>query len=82
MPAARPRNEAAMPQQPTPSPTSIATELKWLALFLGIFVVLTWPVLEFFVGRAHFNDKIAITLCALFSGLIWIAIRAANTRRA
>ena len=71
-----------MPQQPTQSPTSIATELKWLALFLTIFFFLTWLVLKFFVGPAHFNIMIAIMLCALLSAFIWIAIRAANTRRA
>jgi hypothetical protein len=62
--------------------SSIGRELLWLALFLAIFIIMTWLVLEFFIGRAHFNDKIAIMLCALFSGLIWIAIRAAVTRRA
>ncbi|HEY5257623.1 MAG TPA: hypothetical protein VIJ12_04515 [Candidatus Baltobacteraceae bacterium] len=63
-------------------PTSVGGELLWLLAFLAIFFVLTFLVLKFFVAYQHFNDRIAIMLCAIVSGLIWIALRAANARRA
>jgi hypothetical protein len=62
--------------------SSAGRELLWLVAFLAIFITMTYLVLKFFVGPAHFNDKIAIMLCAIFAALIWIAIRAANARRA
>ncbi len=61
-------------------PSSIATEIGWLAYFLTVFVAAVYVLVRTLVPH-HFNDKIAIALAALFSGLIMIATRAWFTRR-
>jgi hypothetical protein len=60
--------------------SSVATEIGWLAYFLTVFVAAVYLLVRTLVPH-HFNDKIAIALAALFSGLIMIATRAWHTRR-
>jgi lipopolysaccharide export LptBFGC system permease protein LptF len=60
--------------------SSVATEIGWLAYFLTVFVAAVYLLVRTLVPH-HFNDKIAIALAALFSGLIMIATRAWLTRR-
>jgi hypothetical protein len=50
-------------------------ELAWLAYFLGVFVAAVYLLLRSLVPH-HFNDKVAIMLAAIFSGLILIGTRA------
>lgn len=58
-----------------PARSSVAAELGWLAYFLVVFVASVYVFVRSLVPH-HFNDKIAIALAALFSGLILIATRA------
>jgi hypothetical protein len=60
--------------------SSIAAEIGWLLLFLAIFAIVAFLFIRLVVPH-HFNDRIAITLAALFSGLIMIVIRAWWQRR-
>jgi hypothetical protein len=60
-----------MPRQPS----SISTELGWLAFFLVVFVASVYLFVLALVPH-HFNDKIAIALAAMFAGLVMIGARA------
>ncbi|MGZ3496719.1 MAG: hypothetical protein ACXWNK_00920 [Vulcanimicrobiaceae bacterium] len=62
-------------------PSSIGAEIGWLLLFLAIFVVITFLMLKFVVPH-HFNDRVAVTIAALISGVIWILLRGKAARRA
>jgi hypothetical protein len=63
-----------------PQPTSsVASELLWLLLFLAIFAVLTYAMLAFVVPH-HFNDRIAVMIAALVSGVVWLGLRAWRKR--
>jgi uncharacterized membrane protein len=73
-----PRNQSAL-LVPSKS-SSIVNEIGWLAYFLTVFVAAVYLLVRTLVPH-HFNDKIAIALAALFSGLIMIATRAWVSRR-
>ena len=62
-------------------PSSVGSELKWLALFVVLFTVITYLMLRFIVPL-HFNDRIAVMLAGILSGIIWIIVRAASIKRA
>lgn len=55
--------------------SSISTEIAWLAYFLLVFIVSTYLLLRNLVPH-HFNDKVAVMLAAIFSGLVLIGTRA------
>jgi hypothetical protein len=55
--------------------------MRWLLVFLAIFVVITFLMLKFVVPH-HFNDRIAVTIAALLSGVIWMLLRAKAAGRA
>ncbi len=62
------------------APSSIGSELRWLAAFLLIFFIITLLALKLLVPH-HFNDRIAITLSAIAAGVIWMILRANAARR-
>jgi hypothetical protein len=62
------------------SRSSVAAEIGWLAYFLTVFVAAVYILVRLLVPH-HFNDKIAIALAGLFSGLIMIGTRAWFTAR-
>jgi len=55
--------------------SSVLGEIGWLAYFLAVFVVAVYALVRLLVPH-HFNDKVAIMLAAIFSGLVMIATRA------
>ncbi len=61
--------------------SSIGQELLWLLAWLVMFVALTVLLLRYLVPH-HFNDRIAVIIAAIVSGLAWIALRAYRSRRA
>ncbi|HEY6485901.1 MAG TPA: hypothetical protein VIX83_05930 [Candidatus Cybelea sp.] len=63
------------------SRTSVWVEIGWLGFFLIVFVASVYLFVRTLVPH-HFNDKIAIMLAAIFSGLILIAARAWLSSRA
>lgn len=63
------------------SQSSIGQELLWLLVWAVIFVVITFLLLRFVVPH-HFNDRIAVLISAIISGVAMIALRAYVTRRA
>ena len=63
------------------SQSSIGQELLWLLIWAVIFAVITWLMLKFVVPH-HFNDRIAVMISAIVSGVAMIALRAYFTRRA
>ncbi len=63
------------------SQSSIGQELLWLLVWAVIFIVITWLMLKFVVPH-HFNDRIAVMISAIVSGVAMIALRAYVTRRA
>ena len=63
------------------SQSSIGQELLWLLVWAVIFVVITWLMLKFVVPH-HFNDRIAVMISAIVSGVAMIALRAYVSRRA
>ena len=63
------------------SSSSIGNELRWLFIWLIIFVVITTLMLKFVVPH-HFNDRVAVMISAIVSGLAMIALRAYFTRKA
>lgn len=63
------------------SQSSIGQELLWLAVWAVIFVFITILMLKFVVPH-HFNDRIAIMISAIVSGVAMIALRAYASRRA
>jgi hypothetical protein len=56
-------------------------EIAWLGFFLIVFVASVYLFVRTLVPH-HFNDKVAIMLAAIFSGLILIASRAWVASRA
>jgi hypothetical protein len=60
--------------------SSVAQELRWFGLWLALFVILTYLMLRLVVPH-HFNDRIAVTISGILSGLAMIALRARLTRR-
>jgi uncharacterized membrane-anchored protein len=63
------------------SQSSIGQELLWLAVWAVLFVLITFVMLKFVVPH-HFNDRIAVTISAIVSGVAMIALRAYAARRA
>lgn len=63
------------------SQSSIGQELLWLLVWAVIFVVITVLLLKFVVPH-HFNDRIAVMISAIVSGVAMIALRAYVSRRA
>jgi uncharacterized membrane-anchored protein len=63
------------------SQSSIGQELLWLAVWAVIFIFITVLLLKFVVPH-HFNDRIAVMISAIVSGVAMIALRAYVTRRA
>ncbi len=63
------------------SRSSIGQELFWLLLWLVIFIVITVLLLKFVVPH-HFNDRIAVMISGIVSGLAMILLRAYVSRRA
>jgi uncharacterized membrane-anchored protein len=61
--------------------SSIGQELLWLAVWAVIFVIVTFVMLKFIVPL-HFNDRIAVMISAILSGVAMIALRAYVSRRA
>lgn len=55
-------------------PSNVRNELGWLALFVAIFIVITYALLRFVVPL-HFNDRIAVMISAILTGIIWIGLR-------
>jgi len=53
----------------------------WLLLFLAIFGALAVISIKFLVPH-HFNDRIAVLISALLSGIILIALRARASKPA
>lgn len=67
--------QASYPSAMPPARSSVAAEIGWLAYFLAVFVAAVYLFVRSLVPH-HFNDKIAVALAALFSGLVLIATRA------
>ncbi len=63
------------------SQSSIGQELFWLLIFAVIFIIITVLLLKFVVPH-HFNDRIAVMISAIVSGVAMIALRAYFSRRA
>ena len=63
------------------SQSSIAQELLWLLVWAAIFIVVTVLMLKYVVPH-HFNDRIAVMISAIVSGIAMIALRAYAARRA
>jgi hypothetical protein len=63
------------------SRSSVWIEIAWLGFFLIVFVASVYLFVRTLVPH-HFNDKVAIMLAAIFSGLILIAARAWLASRA
>ena len=63
------------------SQSSIGRELLWLLIWDVIFVAITVLMLRFVVPH-HFNDRIAVMISAIVSGVAMIALRAYVSRRA
>jgi hypothetical protein len=61
-------------------PSSVSTEIGWLAFFLLVFAAAVYLLVRSLVPH-HFNDKVAIMLAAIFAGLIMIGVRAWVTAR-
>jgi uncharacterized membrane protein len=63
------------------SQSSIGQELLWLLVWAVIFIVITVLMLKFVVPH-HFNDRVAVMISAIVSGIAMISLRAYVTRRA
>ena len=63
------------------SESSIGRELLWLLVWIVIFAFCEFMLLKFVVPH-HFNDRIAVMIAAIISGVAMIALRAYFTRRA
>lgn len=63
------------------SESSIGRELLWLLVWIAIFAICEFLLLKFLVPH-HFNDRIAVMIAAIISGVAMIALRAYVTRRA
>src|SRR5579864_5371444 len=55
--------------------TSIGQELIWLLIFFAILAAVASIALRLAAAQ-HFDDRIAVTIAGLFSGLLIIALRA------
>lgn len=58
--------------------SSIAQELRWLGIWLLVFVVVTVVLVRFVMPN---NDRVAIMLSAIVSGVVMIALRARASGR-
>lgn len=56
------------------SKSSIGRELLWLLVFLVIFAIVATLMLVYVVPH-HFNDRVAMLIAAILSGLLLIALR-------
>lgn len=63
------------------SQSSIGQELLWLLVWAVIFVIVTVLLIKFVVPH-HFNDRIAVMISAIVSGIAMIGLRAYVSRRA
>jgi hypothetical protein len=63
------------------SQSSIGQELLWLLIWVVIFAGVEYLMLKYVVPH-HFNDRIAVLIAAIVSGLAMIGLRAYFTRRA
>jgi undecaprenyl pyrophosphate phosphatase UppP len=63
------------------STSSTGREVLWLLVWLLIFVTITTLMLRVVVPH-HFNDRIAVMISAIVSGVVMIALRAYSARRA
>ncbi|HET9096468.1 MAG TPA: hypothetical protein VFN37_07385 [Candidatus Baltobacteraceae bacterium] len=63
------------------SQSSIGQELLWLLVWAVIFVIVTVLLIKFVVPH-HFNDRIAVMISAIVSGVAMIGLRAYVSRRA
>jgi len=63
------------------SQSSIGRELLWLLVWAVIFVAITVLLLKYVVPH-HFNDRVAIMISAIVSGVAMILLRAYVSRRA
>ena len=63
------------------SESSVGRELLWLLVWIVIFAFCEFMLLKFLVPH-HFNDRIAVMIAAIISGIAMIALRAYVTRRA
>lgn len=63
------------------SQSSIGQELLWLLVWAVIFIVITVLLIKFVVPH-HFNDRVAVMISAIVSGIAMIALRAYVSRRA
>jgi uncharacterized membrane-anchored protein len=59
----------------------VGRELLWLLVWAVIFIFCTVMLLKFVVPH-HFNDRVAVMISALVSGVAMIALRAYVARRA
>jgi hypothetical protein len=62
-------------------PSSVAGEFGWLGIFLVLFVITTYLMLRFIVPL-HFNDRVAIMISAIITGVVWVLLRSWWIRRA
>jgi len=58
--------------------SSIGQELRWLGLWLVIFVIVTVLLVRFVMPH---NDRVAVMLSAIVSGVVMIALRARSSGR-
>jgi len=58
--------------------SSIGQELRWLGLWLVIFVIVTVLLVRFVMPH---NDRVAVMLSAIVSGVVMIALRARASGR-
>ncbi len=63
------------------SESSVGRELLWLLVWIVIFAFCEFMLLKFVVPH-HFNDRIAVMIAAIVSGIAMIALRAYVSRRA
>lgn len=63
------------------SQSSIGRELLWLLIWAVIFIAITVLMLKYVVPH-HFNDRVAVMISAIVSGVAMIALRAYVSRRA
>jgi hypothetical protein len=63
------------------SQSSIGQELLWLLVWAVMFAAITFVLLRFVVPH-HFNDRVAVMISAIVSGVAMIGLRAYFSRRA
>ena len=62
--------------------SSIGQELLWLLVWAIIFAIITTLLIKLAVLPHGFNDRIAMMIAAIVSGVAMIALRAYVSRRA